>query len=169
MDFGYVLRRNQAQSSTGRAPEWSPKREMPVLASQALVADPFPRFLQARPARKPRLADPKCSSAATQISPTRLKPPKMAVFVTISPQRVLLRIFRPSTRRPRPKSSFAREYWLRNVAALACCVAPQGRFGHFCCFQRLGADGQGQSSVGLVSLRERGRTRSKNTALIYVL
>jgi hypothetical protein len=39
------------------------------------------------------LTDPKCSSAATQISPTRLKPPKMAVFVTISPQRVFLRIF----------------------------------------------------------------------------
>ena len=78
---------------TGRAPEWSPKREMPVLASQALATDPFPRFFQARPARKLRLTDPKCSSAATQISPTRLKPPKMAVFVTISPQRVFLRIF----------------------------------------------------------------------------
>lgn len=78
---------------TGRAPEWSPKREMPVLASRALATDPFPRFFQARPARKLRLTDPKCSSAATQISPTRLKPPKMAVFVTISPQRVFLRIF----------------------------------------------------------------------------
>jgi hypothetical protein len=78
---------------TGRAPEWSPKREMPVLASRALATDPFPRFFQARPARKLRLTDPKCSSAATQISPTRLKPPKMAVFVTISPQRVFSRIF----------------------------------------------------------------------------
>ena len=77
---------------TGRAPEWSPKREMPVLASRALATDPFPRFFQARPARKLRLTDPKCSSAATQISPTRLKPPKMAVFVTISPQRVFLRM-----------------------------------------------------------------------------
>ena len=36
--------------------------------------------------------------------------------------------FRPSTRRPRPKASFAREHWLRNVAALACCFAPQGNF-----------------------------------------
>ena len=78
---------------TGRAPEWSPKREMPVLASRALATDLFPRFFQARPARKLRLSDPKCSSAATQISPTRLKPPKMAVFVTISPQRVFSRIF----------------------------------------------------------------------------
>ena len=78
---------------TGRAPEWPPKREMPVLASQALATGPFPRFFQARPSRKLRLADPKWSSAATQISPTRLKPPKMAVFVIISPQRVLLRVF----------------------------------------------------------------------------
>ena len=29
---------------TGRAPEWSPKRGMPVLTSRALAADPFPRF-----------------------------------------------------------------------------------------------------------------------------
>ena len=29
--------------------------------------------------------------------------------------------FRPSTRRHRPKASFARKYWLCNVAALACC------------------------------------------------
>ena len=38
--------------------------------------------------------------------------------------------FRPSTRsRPSPKASFAREYWLRNVAALvACCFAPHGHF-----------------------------------------
>ena len=78
---------------TGRAPEWSPKRETSVLASRALATDPFPRFFQAGPARKLRLTDPECSSAATQISPTRLKPPKMAVFVTISPQRVFLRIF----------------------------------------------------------------------------
>ena len=97
---------------TGRAPEWSPKREMPVLASRALATDPFPRFFQARPARKLRLTDPKCSSAATQISPTRLKPPKMAVFVTISPQRVFSRIFDRQAASPRPKASFAREYWL---------------------------------------------------------
>ena len=77
---------------TGRAPEWSPKRETSVLASRALATDPFPRFFQAGPARKLRLTDPKCSSAATQISPTGLKPPKMAVFVTISPQRVFSRI-----------------------------------------------------------------------------
>ena len=78
---------------TGRAPEWSPKREMPVVASRALAIDLFTRFFQTRPARKLRLTDPQCSSAAAQISPTRLKPPKMAVFVTISPQRVFLRIF----------------------------------------------------------------------------
>ena len=36
--------------------------------------------------------------------------------------------FRPSIRRPRPKAPFARDYWLRNVAALACCCAPQGHF-----------------------------------------
>ena len=52
----------------------------------------FQRFFQARPARKLRLTDPKCSCAATQISPTRLKPPKTAVFVTISPQSAFLRI-----------------------------------------------------------------------------
>ena len=60
---------------TGRAPGWSPKREMPVLASRALATDPSIRFFQARPARKLRLTDPECSSAATRISPTRLKPP----------------------------------------------------------------------------------------------
>ena len=76
-----------------RAPEWPLKRETSVLTSQALATDPFPRFFQARPARKLRLTDPKCLSAATQISSTRLKTPKMAVFVTISPQRVFLRIF----------------------------------------------------------------------------
>ena len=115
---------------TGRAPEWSPKREMPVLASQALATDPFPRFFQARPARKLRLTDSKCSSAATQIFPTRLmkKPPKIAVFVAISPQRVFFANFSLSSCDHRPKASFAREYWLRNVAALACCFAPQGHF-----------------------------------------
>ena len=113
---------------TGRAPEWSPKREMPVLASQALATDPFPRFFQARPARKLRLTDPKCSSAATQISPTRLKPPKMTVFAANSPQRVFFANFSLSSCDHRPKASFARKYWLRNVAALACCFAPQGHF-----------------------------------------
>ena len=61
---------------TGRAPEWSPKRETSVLASRALATDPFPRFFQSRPARKLRLTDPKCPCAATQVSPTRLKQPK---------------------------------------------------------------------------------------------
>ena len=78
---------------TGRAPEWSSKRETSVLASRALATDPIPRFFQARPARKLRLTDPKCSCAATQISPTRLKPPKIAVFVANSPHRGFLRIF----------------------------------------------------------------------------
>ena len=113
---------------TGRAPEWSPKREMPVLASRALATDPFPRFFQARPARKLRLTDPKCSSAATQISPTRLKPPKMAVFVTISPQRVFLRI---SHRQPvgldlkhRLRANIGCETWLARKYSFA----PQGHF-----------------------------------------
>ena len=113
---------------TGRAPEWSPKREMPVLASRALATDPFPRFFQARPARKLRLTDPKCSSAATQISPTRLKPPKMAVFVTISPQRVFLRIF---DRQPVGldlkhglRTSIGCETWLRSRVA----SRPKGTF-----------------------------------------
>ena len=97
---------------TGRAPEWPPKREMPVLASQALASDPFLRFFQARHARKLRLTDPECSSNATQISPTRPKPPKMAVFVTISPQRVFLRIFAP------PHSTGRRR------STLACCARP---------------------------------------------
>ena len=44
---------------TGRAPEWSPKRETPVLASRALATGPFLRFFQARPARKLRLTDPR--------------------------------------------------------------------------------------------------------------
>ena len=77
---------------TGRAPEWSPKREMPVLASRALATDLFPRFFQARPARKLRLTDPKCSSAATQISPTHLKPHKMTIFDTDPLQCVFWRI-----------------------------------------------------------------------------
>ena len=107
---------------TGRAPEWSPKREMPVLASQALATDPFPRFFQARPARKLRLTDPECSSAATQISPTRLKPPKMAVFVAISPQRVFAR--NPSHRpvvldlKHRLRANIGCETWLvPNIAS----------------------------------------------------
>ena len=33
-----------------------------------------------------------------------------------------------STRRPRPKVSFAREYWLRNVAGAKYSIAPQGPF-----------------------------------------
>ena len=114
---------------TGRAPEWSPKRKMPVLASEALATDPFPRFFQARPARKLRLTDPKCPSAATQISPTtRLKPPKMAGFVTISPQRVSLRIF---DRQPvgldlmhRLRTNIGCEMWLvPNIAS-----PPKGTF-----------------------------------------
>ena len=102
--------------------------QMPVLASQALATDPFPRFFQARPARKLRLTDPKCLSAATQISPTRLKPPKMAVFVTISPQRVFLRIF---DRQPagldlkhRLRTSIGCETWLRSRVA----SRPKGTF-----------------------------------------
>ena len=113
---------------TGRAPEWSPKREMPVLASRALATDPFPRFFQARPARKLRLTDPKCSSAATQISPTRLKPPKIAVFVTISPQRVFSRD--PSHRsvvldpKHRLRANIGCETWLvPNIAS-----RPKGTF-----------------------------------------
>ena len=113
---------------TGRAPEWSPKREMPVLASQALATGPFPRFFQARPARKLRLTDPKCSSAATQISPTRLKPPKMAVFVAISPQRVFSR--NPSHRsvvldlKHRLRANIGCETWLvPNIAS-----RPKGTF-----------------------------------------
>ena len=114
---------------TGRAPEWSPKREMPVLASQALATDPFPRFFQARPARKLRLTDPKCSSAATQISPTRLKPPKMTVFAAISPQRVFSRI---SLCQPvgldlmhRLRANIGCETWLR----LRVASRPKGTFG----------------------------------------
>ena len=76
---------------TGRAPERSPKQKTPVLASQALASDSFPRIFQVRPARKLRLTDPKCTSAASQISLTRLKLPKMAVFVTNSPQRAFSR------------------------------------------------------------------------------
>ena len=95
--------------------------QMPVLASQALATDPFPRFFQARPARKLRLTDPKCLSAATQISPTRLKPPKMAVFVTISPQCVFLRIFdrQPAglDLKPRLHTSIGCETWLRSRVA----------------------------------------------------
>ena len=68
-------------------------------------------------------------SRSPQISLTRLKLPKMAVFVTNSPQRAFSRNWpRQPTCRPKPKASFAREYWLRNVAALACCFAPQGHF-----------------------------------------
>ena len=65
---------------TGVAPEWAPKRETPVLASQAFAIGPFSRFCQARHGRKLRLTVPKCPSAATQISPMRLKPPKNGGF-----------------------------------------------------------------------------------------
>ena len=114
---------------TGRAPpEWSPKRETPVLASRALATDPFPRLFQARPARKLRLTDPECSCAATEISPTRLKPPKMAVFVTISPQSAFLRI---SLCQPvgldlkhRLRANIGCETWL--VPSIAFC--PEGIF-----------------------------------------
>ena len=41
-----------------QGPRMVSKREMPVLASRALATDPFPRFFQARPARKLRLTDP---------------------------------------------------------------------------------------------------------------
>ena len=71
--------------------ERSSKREIPLLASQALATDP-PRFFRVKRARKHRLVGPKCASAATQISPTRLKLPKMAAFVATSPQRVFSRI-----------------------------------------------------------------------------
>ena len=114
-------RHNFRPRCTGRTPEWSPKREMPLLASQALAADPFPRFFQARPARKLRLTDPECASAATQISPTRLKPPKMAVFVTILPQRMFLRIFdRQSVGldlKHRLRANISCETWLRSRVA----------------------------------------------------
>ena len=114
---------------TGRAPERSPKQKTPVLASQAFASNSFSSILQVRPARKLRLTDPKCTSAASQISLTRLKLPKIAVFVTNSLQRAFSRNWpRQPTCRPKPKASFAREYWLRNVAALACCFAPQGHF-----------------------------------------
>ena len=113
---------------TGRAPEWSPKREMPVLASRALATDPYPRFFQARPARKLRLTDPECSSAATQISPTRLKPPRMAVFVAISPQRVFSRISLCQAavldRKHRLRANTGFETWLRSRVALP----PEGIF-----------------------------------------
>ena len=111
---------------TGRAPEWPPKRDMPVLASQALATGLFPRFFQSRPARKLSLADSKCPSAPTQISPTRLKPP--AVFVTFSLTRVFLRIF---DRQPvgldlslRLRANIGCETWLRSRVA----SRPKGTF-----------------------------------------
>ena len=115
---------------TGRAPEWAPKREMPVLASQALATDRFPRFFQARPARKLRLTDPKCASAATWISPTRLKPPQMAVFVAISLQRVFFPSRSPSHRsvvldlKYRLRANVGCKTWLRSRVALP----PEGTF-----------------------------------------
>ena len=114
---------------TGGGPERSPKREMPDLASQALATDPFTRFFQLRHARKPRLADPACSSAATQISPTRLKPPKNGGFRRqFAAARFLAKpIITPSCD-PRPKASFAPKGWLRNAAAHACGFATQGHF-----------------------------------------
>ena len=111
---------------TGRAPEWPPKRDMPVLASQALATGLFPRFFQSRPARKLSLADSKCPSAPTQISPTRLKPP--AVFVTFSLTRVFMRIL---DRQPvgldlslRLRANIGCETWLRSRVA----SRPKGTF-----------------------------------------
>ena len=113
---------------TGRAPERSPKQKTPVLASQALASDSFPRIFQVRPARKLRLTDPKCTSAASQISLTRLKLPKMAVFVTNSPQRAFSRNW---SRQPvgldlkhRVRANIGCEMWLRSRVA----SPPKGTF-----------------------------------------
>ena len=113
---------------TGRAPERSPKQETPVLASQAAATGPFLRSFQVRPARKLRLTDPKCTSAASQISQTRLKLPKMAVFVTNLPQRVFSRNF---SRQPvgldlkhRLRANIGCETWLRSRVA----SRPKGTF-----------------------------------------
>ena len=70
----------------------APKGPAFLFLKLLLATYPFPRFLQARPARKLRLTDPKCSSAATQISPTRLKPHKLTVFDTDPLQCVFWRI-----------------------------------------------------------------------------
>ena len=113
---------------TGRAPEWSPKRETSVLAPRAPATDLFPRFFQSRPARKLRLTDLKCSSAATQISPTGLKPPKMAVFVTISPQRAFSQISLCQAAiivlKHRLRANIGCETWLRSRVA----SRPKGTF-----------------------------------------
>ena len=56
-----------------------------------------------------------CSCAATQISPIRLKPPKMAVFVANSPHRAVLPFFLYSCG-PRPEGPFAPNGWPQNAA-----------------------------------------------------
>ena len=89
------------------------------------------RFFQARPARKLRLADQKC---LFRRDPDFADAPETAQdggfrhhFATAC----VFADFRPSTCRPRPKAPIAHEYWLRNVAALVCCFAPQGHLlGH---------------------------------------
>ena len=113
---------------TGRAPAWSPKRETSVLAPRALATDPSACSFQARPARKLRLTDPTCSYAATKISPTRLKQSKMAVFITISPQRVFSRISLCQAAiidlKHRLRANIGCEMWLRSRVA----SRPKGTF-----------------------------------------
>ena len=92
---------------------------------------PIPTLLPSETCTKTPLDRPKklkSSSAATQISPTRLKPPKMAVFAANSPQRVFWR--NPSRQAAilDLKASFALKGWLRNAAAHACSFASQGHF-----------------------------------------
>ena len=102
---------------------------MPVLASQALATDPIPRFFQARPARKPRLTDPKCFFRR---DPDFADAPETAQdggfrhhFAT---QRVILRIFdrQPAglDLKPRLRTSIGCETWLRSRVA----SRPKGTF-----------------------------------------
>jgi len=65
--------------------------------------------------------------------------------------------FSLSTRRPRPKASFAREYWLRNVAGAKYSFAPQG---HFFCLET-GTYGHATPPVEVFDLGTTGTCMAK--------
>ena len=77
---------------TDRAPEWSPKRKNACFSITDPRDRPIPTLLPIETCTQTPLDRPRMRfHRDPEISPTHLKPPKMAVFVTISPPRVFSR------------------------------------------------------------------------------
>ena len=103
-------------------------REMPVLASQALATDPFPRCFPSETCTQTPLDRPQM---LFRRDPDFADAPETAQNGGFRHHFATERVFADfslSTRRPRPEASFAREYWLRNVAGAKYSFAPQGHF-----------------------------------------